>query len=171
MQEVFSRSSTARLRGMARRILGRKQKTHSSGKNTTLLLLQAQAFLATMFSPAMQQLTRNALRTSKVLPNCRWQSTGATKKFILEYFYVDNMLERRAPVRPAHFEYLKSFLASKTLIAGGACVPDVKTGILILQAESEQTVQDFAKGDPYVISGLVTRYTIREWNIVAGGVV
>jgi len=29
--------------------------------------------------------------------------------------------------------------------------------------------EDFVKRDPYVSNGLITEWTIREWNVVIGG--
>lgn len=97
-------------------------------------------------------------------------STEIVKKnYILEYHYVENMLERRIPVRSLHLEYANRMVESKLLIAGGACMPKAESGILLLYG-TENDIKQFAENDPYVTKGLVTRYTIREWNIAVGKV-
>jgi hypothetical protein len=39
---------------------------------------------------------------------------------------------------------------------------------LLFKCESQRVVEAFAKADPYVTSGAVTRWYIREWTTVAG---
>lgn len=96
-------------------------------------------------------------------------SADEVKSFALEYTYVPNMAEKRVPHRPAHLDYTKSYIQNKTLIAGGAFVPELEAGLLIFKAK-RSVVEEYAKGDPYVTKGLVTEYKIREWNIAVGAI-
>ena len=91
------------------------------------------------------------------------------KTYILEYHYVDGMLEKRGPVRPKHLEFAQKMVEKKVFISLGACLPKAETGILLLRGDLPD-VEKFAKEDPYVTSGLVTKYTIREWAVAVGSV-
>lgn len=96
-------------------------------------------------------------------------STGNSKLFVLEYHFVENMLEKRVPFRGAHLAYANKFVEEKTLIAGGALVPEVAKGVLLLRANNIDTVKAFANGDPYVTNGLVSKFNVSEWAVAVGG--
>lgn len=122
-----------------------------------------------MFARSTQAIARKAVTAESLRGPCRFLGDSAKKKYVLEYHYVDNMLEKRAPVRADHLAVANKAVESGLLIAGGALMPDVKRGILILQG-SEDEVRNFAESDPYVARGLVRNYTITEWNVVVGSV-
>jgi uncharacterized protein YciI len=79
------------------------------------------------------------------------------------------MAEKRVPVRPAHLKFTESYIADKTMIAGGAYLPEMEAGLLLFRGTREM-VEKYAKHDPYVTEGLVTKYQIREWGIAVGKV-
>lgn len=95
---------------------------------------------------------------------------ATSKKFVLEYYYVSNMLEKRVPHREAHLKYADSFVSKNILQAGGALLPEVAKGLLLFEASDREVVETFAKNDPYVTSGLVTKYHISEWAVAVGKV-
>ncbi len=97
-------------------------------------------------------------------------SAGNTKMFVLEYHYIENMLEKRAPIRGAHLDYANKFVADKILLAGGALVPDVVRGVLLFRAKDIDVVKSFAANDPYVKEGLVKKFEVAEWAVAVGGV-
>eukprot|EP01039_Chlorochromonas_danica_P010663 gene10663-11826_t len=113
--------------------------------------------------PRALRLTTSSIQSSK-------SSNPLPKLFLLEYHYVDNMLEKRIPIRSARLDYANKMVKNGLLRAGGACLPDVKTGMLLLESLCQEEVERFARDDPYVTHGLVTHYTIREWNVVVGKV-
>ena len=76
--------------------------------------------------------------------------------------------ERRAPLRPAHFEYAKGFAETGKLKMGGAFDPPSDGALLLFQADKAE-VEEFAKNDPYVQGGLVTEVTVKPWSVVIGG--
>jgi uncharacterized protein len=96
--------------------------------------------------------------------------SNTSKTFLLEYKYIENMIEKRAPHRSAHLEHADNFVKRNILIAGGAIVPEVDRGVLVFKADSAAVVEEFAKADPYVKQGLVTSYTVKEWMVVIGKV-
>lgn len=117
-------------------------------------------------------LNKSSVFTRSISVRLLSSSTGASssvlKTYLLEYHYVENMLERRTPHRAAHLNYANDFVKKNILIAGGAILPEVDRGVLVLKAESKATVEDFAKSDPYVKNGLVKNYTVKEWAVVVG---
>lgn len=113
----------------------------------------------------VQKVVLRHLFSSTVAP-----TGNALKAFLLEYMYVDNMLEKRAPHRAAHLDYANEFVEKNILIAGGAVQPAIDRGVLVFKAENADVVEQFAKNDPYVIKGLVKNYTVKEWAVVVGKV-
>ena len=53
-----------------------------------------------------------------------------------------------------------------TLVLGGALADPVDTGILIFT--QKEIAEKFAGQDPYVKAGLVTKWSVRQWTVVAG---
>lgn len=116
-----------------------------------------------MIHSVLKQAPRIAMGSSRFF-------SVAKKTFVLEYHYVENMLEKRAPFRSSHLQYAQQSVDKKILLAGGALVPEVKRGILLLRADHEQAVRDFAQNDPYVKNGLITKFDISEWAVAIGSV-
>ncbi len=94
----------------------------------------------------------------------------AVKTFVLQYHYVDNMLDKRDPFRAGHLEHTKLHIEQGHLMAGGGFLPEVKRGMLLFRTEERSTVEAFAKNDPFVKGGLVTHHEIFEWGILVGGI-
>jgi uncharacterized protein YciI len=88
--------------------------------------------------------------------------------FLLFYTYVPNILELRPKFRGAHLAHARASLARGELLLGGAFADPVDGGVLWFSAPSRNVVEDFAKVDPYVTSGLVTHWLVREWTTVVG---
>ena len=85
---------------------------------------------------------------------------------MLQYEFVDGMLQKRDPFRGAHLEQVEKWTKDGKLILGGAYSNPVDGGALVFDVASAKEVEDFAKEDPYVKNGLVTKYSVREWNVV-----
>jgi len=54
------------------------------------------------------------------------------------------------------------------LVLGGALANPVDGAVLLFKGDSPEIAESFAKVDPYVTSGLVKRWYVREWTTVAG---
>ncbi|MFN8091826.1 MAG: YciI-like protein [Vicinamibacteria bacterium] len=89
--------------------------------------------------------------------------------YLLLYDYVENAVERRAPFREAHLALAREALGRGELLMGGAFADPVDGALLLFRAESPAVVEAFVAKDPYVASGLVTRWRIRPWTVVVGG--
>ncbi len=89
--------------------------------------------------------------------------------YLLLYDYVENAVERRAPFREAHLALAREALGRGELVMGGAFADPVDGALLLFRAQSPAVVEAFVAKDPYVASGLVTRWRIRAWTVVVGG--
>jgi uncharacterized protein len=85
---------------------------------------------------------------------------------LLHYDYVEGIVEKRAPHRPAHLEIVGKWVEDGRVVAGGA-VGDPPTGALIVFRESGDP-EAFVEVDPYVQQGLVTGWRVEPWLNVTG---
>lgn len=90
------------------------------------------------------------------------------KHFLLIYDYVPDYLERRTAYRPAHFALAKAAADRGALFLAGACTDGDPIGVLVFKTPDRRAVEDFARADPYVTNGIVTRWQVREWTTVLG---
>lgn len=89
--------------------------------------------------------------------------------YLLIYNTVDNYVERRAPYRGEHLAYSEASHARGELFMGGALADPADTAILVFKTGSRSLVEDFARNDPYVKSGLIREWSVRPWTVVIGG--
>lgn len=88
--------------------------------------------------------------------------------FLLFYDVAHDYLERRAPHRAEHLRYAWQAVERKELLLAGALDDPVDRSILLFQCEDRETVEAFARNDPYVREGVVTGWTVRPWTTVVG---
>jgi uncharacterized protein YciI len=88
--------------------------------------------------------------------------------YLLMYDLADDYLERRQPLRPAHFAYARKFVERGELLLGGALAEPVDTAVLLFRGESPAAAAAFAAADPYVLQGLVKTWRVRPWSTVIG---
>lgn len=88
--------------------------------------------------------------------------------YLLFYDVVENYAERRAPFRSDHLAYAKQALDRGELVLGGAFASPIDGTVLLFKGSSPAAAEAFAKSDPYVVNGLVTRWRVREWTTVVG---
>lgn len=87
--------------------------------------------------------------------------------FVLLYDYVPNVVERRAPFRPAHLELYREWQAGGRLVMGGAIGDPPHGAIIVFEVESAAEVEEFAQADPYVQNGIVTARRVEPWAVVS----
>ncbi|MEJ0039022.1 MAG: YciI-like protein [Gammaproteobacteria bacterium] len=90
------------------------------------------------------------------------------KHFLMFYELADDYLTRRAQYREIHLKKAWESHARGELFLGGALTDPVDTAVLLFTADSSSVPEEFARTDPYVINGIVRRWTVREWTTVAG---
>lgn len=88
--------------------------------------------------------------------------------YLLFYEVGEDYVARRAQFRDAHLQ--KAWQASERgeLVLGGALANPVDGAVLLFQGDSPEVAEQFARADPYVTSGTVKRWYVREWRTVAG---
>lgn len=89
--------------------------------------------------------------------------------FVLSYEVVDDYVERRAQFREQHLAQAQAAHERGEMVMGGALADPVDGALTIFRAADASVVEDFVRNDPYVINGLVTNWTIRQWTVVIGG--
>ena len=88
--------------------------------------------------------------------------------YALFYYVVENYVSRRAPYRNDHLRLAQEAHRRGELLLGGAFSDPVDRALLIFRVPEKAIVEDFARNDPYVINGLVTRWEVRSWTVVVG---
>ena len=89
--------------------------------------------------------------------------------YLLLYEVVDHFTERRAPYRDAHLKLARAAAGTGELVLAGALADPVDGAALVFNASDQSAAERFAANDPYVKAGLVTKWTVRKWNVVVGG--
>ena len=84
----------------------------------------------------------------------------------LFYETVDNYVERRQPFRELHLEYATGWREQGKLILAGATRPD--GALLIFKTDDPLDAENFAKNDPYIVNGLISKWSVKEWVVVIG---
>ncbi len=88
--------------------------------------------------------------------------------FLLFYEFVPDYLERRPEFRAQHLKLAWEAQSRGELILAGAYADPVDGATLLFQCASREVPARFVAEDPYVTSGLVKRWQIREWTTVVG---
>jgi len=87
----------------------------------------------------------------------------------LTYDVVDGFIEKRAQHRPLHLAMVREAHARGELMLAGALGDPPDGALLVFHGDSAEPAERFAQADPYVTSGLVTRWRVRPWTVVVGG--
>lgn len=88
--------------------------------------------------------------------------------YLLMYDVVENYVTARVPFRKLHLQHATAAYQRGELILGGALANPSDGAVILFQGDSPKAAVDFATADPYVLSGLVTRWRVREWTTVVG---
>ena len=88
--------------------------------------------------------------------------------FALIYDVVDDFVRHRAPYREAHLRRVQeAHRRGEVLLAGALGMPPDRA-LLIFRAGDPSVADAFARADPYVVNGLVTRWEVQPWAVVVG---
>ena len=90
------------------------------------------------------------------------------KYYALFYYVVDDFVARRAEYREEHLGLVREAHRRGELLLAGALTDPTDRALLVFRAEDRSVAEDFARNDPYVTKGLVTRWEIRPWAVVIG---
>jgi uncharacterized protein len=90
------------------------------------------------------------------------------KYFALFYDVVDDFVARRSAYREEHLRLVREAHRRGELVLAGALTDPVDRALLVFRTAERSAVEEFARNDPYVTSGLVTRWEVRPWAVVVG---
>jgi uncharacterized protein YciI len=90
------------------------------------------------------------------------------KYFILVYDVVEDYVSRRAAYRDEHLRLAREAHRRGELLLAGALGDPPDRALLVFRAPDRSVAEAFARNDPYVIRGLVTRWEVRPWAVVIG---
>jgi uncharacterized protein YciI len=88
--------------------------------------------------------------------------------YLLMYDLVPDYLERRAAYRDEHLTQAWAASERGELLLAGALADPTDCAVLLFQGDSSAAAEAFARADPYVLAGLVSRWRVREWTTVVG---
>ncbi len=88
--------------------------------------------------------------------------------YALFYDVVDDFVSRRSPFRDEHLRLAREANRRGELLLAGAFSDPPDRALLVFRVPERSVVEDFARNDPYVAHGLVTRWEIRSWTVVIG---
>jgi uncharacterized protein len=90
-------------------------------------------------------------------------------RWVLIYDLVDDYLERRPAFREDHLARARAAHERGELLLAGALADPYDRALLIFAGDGPEAAEAFAAADPYVAAGLVTSWTVRQWNEVLEG--
>lgn len=108
---------------------------------------------------------------SQHLCKLRMASTSANiqaKLYVLQYDYVENALEKRQPHRQAHLALINKEVEKGNVVLAGAVDNPPTGGLLILRNLTRENIEQLVKQDPYVINGVVKKYSIKPYMAITG---
>ncbi len=88
--------------------------------------------------------------------------------YVLFYDVVDNFVARRAEYREEHLRLVREAHRRGELLLAGALSNPADRALLVFRAADPSPAEEFARDDPYVKRGLVTRWEVRPWAVVVG---
>ena len=91
------------------------------------------------------------------------------KWYLLLYDVVPEYVERRGQYREEHLKLARDAHDRGELVMAGAFAEPADGAVLVWHVEDAAIVDRFARSDPYVKNGLVTRWRVRPWTVVVGG--
>lgn len=88
--------------------------------------------------------------------------------YLLIYELMPEYLQRRGEFRGVHLKVAWESQSRGELVLAGALQDPADTAILMFQGDTPEAAENFAKADPYVLNGLVKKWSVRPWMTVVG---
>src|SRR5258707_15331541 len=88
--------------------------------------------------------------------------------YALFYEAVDDFIGRGGAYRDEHLRQAREAHARGELVLAGALADPADGALLIFQGESAAAAEAFARQDPYIKNGLVTKWKVRNWTVAVG---
>lgn len=88
--------------------------------------------------------------------------------YALFYEVVDDFIARRGAYRDEHLRLAHESRRRGELLLAGALADPADGALIVFQGESPAVAEAFARVDPYVKNGLVSKWKVRNWTVVVG---
>lgn len=89
--------------------------------------------------------------------------------YLLFYEKAPDYAVRQGPLQAPHLAYVQAAVRRGELVLGGSLAdPTDGAAVLLFRADTPAVAEDFAKADPYVVHGVVSRWRVRAWETVVG---
>mgnify|MGYP001403145565 CR=1 FL=1 len=89
-------------------------------------------------------------------------------KYVLFYETADDGIAKAAAVFPAHKVRLDEFHGRGTLVMVGTFANPQHDGSMAIFT-TRDAAEEFARGDPFVVNGVVASWRVLEWNEILTG--
>jgi uncharacterized protein YciI len=86
--------------------------------------------------------------------------------FVLTYELAPDYLERRSQFRSQHLQFAWEASDRGELMLAGAVGEPPESALLLFT--DQNAAEAFARSDPYVREGLITKWRVRPWTTVVG---
>jgi uncharacterized protein YciI len=96
------------------------------------------------------------------------QPEEALMHYLLMYDVTPEYPARRGQYRKEHLELAWKAHDRGELLLGGALGDPTDMAILLFTGDGPEAAERFARADPYVTNGLVSRWRVRPWTTVVG---
>lgn len=90
--------------------------------------------------------------------------------YLLLYDVTDDYAEARIPHREEHLGLARRSHGAGEIVFAGAYGDPPEGAAIVFRADGPAAAEEFVRRDPYVRSGIVTRWRIVPWHVVIGGV-
>jgi uncharacterized protein YciI len=94
------------------------------------------------------------------------QVTEQRNYFVLQYEVVPDYGTKRMPYREEHLRRVRDAHANGDIVLAGALGDPPDGVLLVFRSPTSETAEAFARADPYVLNGLITRWRVRPWTVV-----
>jgi uncharacterized protein YciI len=92
--------------------------------------------------------------------------TDSEATYLLQYTYVEDVLEKRAPYRESHIARIQAAKEAGNVFVAGAFGDPPVGGALGFKGLSKSEIEDWSDQDPYWVGGLVVERSIQPWKLV-----
>lgn len=84
----------------------------------------------------------------------------------LFYDYVEDVVEKRAPLRDDHLALAREWKQDGRIVMAGALGKPPSGALFVFLVDDPAQVDEFVAADPYVAGGLVSEHRVVPWTVV-----
>lgn len=84
----------------------------------------------------------------------------------LFYDYVEDVIEKRAPLRADHLALARAWRDDGRIVMAGALGDPPRGALFVFRVDDAAQIDAFVAADPYVSGGIVTGHRVAPWNVV-----